>query len=60
MPLLHENFTAEMLVASRTKRRDAKILTERPKFFSASAECRQIIRQRKRWILRISASRPLS
>jgi len=47
MSLLHEN-SAEMLVASRKQQRDPKEITDRPKFVSESAECRQIIRQRKR------------
>jgi len=54
MSLCHENFSA--LVASRTYRRDSKEITDLPKFVSERAECRQIIRQRKRGKLRISAS----
>jgi len=55
MSLRHKIFSAETLVASRTYRRDANEITDRPKFVSESAECRQIIRQRKRGNLRISA-----
>jgi len=56
MSLLHENFSAEILALAEHNGETQKKITDQPKFVSASAECRQIIRQEREGNIRISAS----